>query len=107
LSSWIPPHGFLCVVHQMDKFIGGSYKMSFTNFSAGNGHSFGGKYLEIKPNVPLKYTGKFYGPNMPGEMITSVWLKKVSFVTELKVIPGNIISQLCRFTDFISQFTAH
>ena len=72
LTFWIPPYGFLCVVHQMDMRVGGSYKMSFINFSTGNGHSFGGKFLEIKPYEFIKHTDKFDDPNLPGEMITSV-----------------------------------
>ncbi|NHH98283.1 Ligand-binding SRPBCC domain protein family [Candidatus Nitrosotalea sp. FS] len=65
LSFWLPPYGFLCVVHQMDPRVGGSFKMSFTNFSTGNEHSFGGKFLEIKPNEFLKYTDKFDNPDLP------------------------------------------
>ena len=99
LSYWLPPYGYLCVVHQMDPRVGGSHKMSFTNFSTGNGHSFGGKFLEIKPNEFLKYTDKFDNPNLPGEMITSIWLKKVSCGTELKVvqegIPSAIPTEMC------------
>lgn len=90
IASWIPPYGYLCVVHQMEVKVGASYKMSFINFSTGNGHSFGGKYLEIKPNEFLKYTDVFDNPNLPGEMITSVWLKKVSCGTELKIIQEGI-----------------
>jgi uncharacterized protein YndB with AHSA1/START domain len=92
LSAWLPPYGFLCVVHQLEAKVGGSYKMSFTNFSTGNGHSFGGKYLEMDPNKFLKYTDKFDDPNLPGEIITSVWLTKVSAGTELKVIQEGIPS---------------
>lgn len=99
LSFWLPPYGFLCVVHQIDPRVGGSYKMSFTNFSTGNEHSFGGKFLEIKPNEFLKYTDKFDNPDLPGEMITSIWLKKVSCGTELKVvqegIPSVIPTEMC------------
>src|SRR5690349_17079130 len=72
IASWIPPYGFLCVVNQMDFKAGGQFKMKFINFSTGNGHSFGGKYLEIKPNEFLKYTDIFNDPNLPGEMITTV-----------------------------------
>ncbi|HEX9150618.1 MAG TPA: SRPBCC domain-containing protein, partial [Flavobacterium sp.] len=79
--------------------IGGTYKMSFTNFSTGNGHSFGGKFLEIKPNEFLKYTDKFDDPNLPGEMTTSIWLRKVSCGTELKIIqediPSVIPAEMC------------
>ncbi len=99
LSFWLPPYGYLCVVHQMDPRVDGSYKMSFTNFSTGNRHSFGGKFLEIKLNEFLKHTDKFDDPNMPGEMTTSFWLKKVSCGTELKVvqegIPSAIPTEMC------------
>ena len=78
MASWIPPYGFLCVVHSMDVKVGGTFRMSFINFTTGNGHSFGGEYLDLKPNEFIKYTDKFEDPNLPGEMITSVWLKKVS-----------------------------
>ncbi len=99
LASWLPPYGFTCVVHNMDVKTGGSYKMSFINFSTDNGHSFGGNYLELKPNEFLKYTDKFDNPNLPGEMITSVWLRKVIGGTELKVtqegIPAVIPTEMC------------
>jgi uncharacterized protein YndB with AHSA1/START domain len=99
LASWIPPYGFLCTVQEMNTKVGGTYKMTFHNFSTGNGHSFGGKYIEIKPNEFLKYTDKFDDPNLPGEMITSVWLNKVSVGTELKVvqegIPEMIPAEMC------------
>jgi uncharacterized protein YndB with AHSA1/START domain len=98
-ASWLPPYGFVCVIHNLDAKVGGDYKMSFINFSTGNGHSFGGTYLEIKPNEFLKYTDKFDDPNLPGEMITSVWLNKVSCGTELKVIqegiPAVIPTEMC------------
>jgi uncharacterized protein YndB with AHSA1/START domain len=97
--SWLPPYGFLCVAHQMDFKVGGTYKMSFTNFSTGNSHSFGGKYLEIKPNEFLTYTDVFDNPNLPGEMITTVTLKKVICGTELKItqegIPSAIPAEMC------------
>ena len=99
MASWLPPYGFICVVHSMDVKQGGNYKMSFINFSTGNGHSFGGKFLELKPNEILKYTDQFDDPNLPGEMITSVWLNKVSVGTELKVIqegiPSVIPTEMC------------
>ncbi len=91
-SSWIPPYGFLCIVHQMDFKVGGSYKMSFMNFTTQNSHSFGGKIMEIKPNEFIKYTDKFDDPNLPGEMITSVWFNKVSSGTELKIVQENLPS---------------
>ena len=99
LASWIPPYGFLCTVHEMNVQVDGTYKMSFHNFSTGNGHSFGGKYIEIKTNEFLKYTDKFDDPNLPGEMITSVWLEKVSVGTEIKIlqegIPSVIPVEMC------------
>lgn len=76
IASWLPPYGFLCTVHEMNVHEGGTFKMSFHNFSTGNGHSFGGKYVELKLNEFIKYTDQFDDPNLPGEMITSVWLKK-------------------------------
>ena len=98
-TSWIPPYGYLCEAQKMDFKVGGNYKMSFTNFSTGNSHSFGGKYLEIKPNEFLKYTDKFDDPNLPGEMITTVWFNKVSCGTELKIIqegiPSVIPTEMC------------
>ena len=99
LASWIPPYGFLCTVHEMKVQVGGTYKMSFHNFSTGNGHSFGGQYLELKPNEFMKYTDKFDDPNLPGEMITSVWLQKVSVGTDIKIlqegIPAVIPVEMC------------
>jgi uncharacterized protein YndB with AHSA1/START domain len=92
LASWIPPYGFLCTVHEMNVKVGGTHKASFQNFSTGNSHSFGGKYVEIKPNEFLKYTDKFDDPNLPGEMMTSVWLKKVIAGTEIKILQENIPS---------------
>jgi len=99
MSFWLPPYGYLGVVHQLDVKPGGSYKMSFINFSTGNGHSFGGKFLEVKPNEFLKHTDKFDDPNLPGEMITSISFKKVSVGTELNVIqegiPAMIPTEMC------------
>jgi uncharacterized protein YndB with AHSA1/START domain len=92
IASWLPPYGFLCTVHEMNVKPNGTYKMSFHNFSTGNGHSFGGKYIEIKPNEFLKYTDKFDDPNLPGEMTTSVWLRKVLVGTEIKILQENIPS---------------
>lgn len=98
-SSWFPPYGFLCTVQQMDFKVGGSFKMTFTNFSTGNGHSFGGEYLEIKPNEFIKYTDRFDDPNLPGEMTTTVQLEKVSCGTELTIlqegIPDVIPAEMC------------
>ena len=92
LSFWMPPYGFLGVVHQMDATKGGSFKMSFINFSTGNGHSFAGTFLEIKPNEFIKHTDKFDDPNLPGEMTTSIWFKKVICSTEIKIIQEGIPS---------------
>ena len=99
LSSWLPPYGFLAISHQLDFRVGGNFKMTFNNFSTGNGHSFGGEFLEIKPAEFLKYTDKFDDPNLPGEMITSVWLKPVICGTELRItqegIPQVIPVEMC------------
>lgn len=94
LATWLPPYGFVAAVHQLDARQGGSYRMSFTNFSTGNGHSFGGEYLEFKPNEFLKHTDRFDDPNLPGEMITSVWFEKVSVGTDLKIVQENIPSAI-------------
>src|SRR4051812_41333580 len=90
LASWLPPYGFICVVHNIEAKQGGSFKMSFTNFTTGNSHSFGGTYLELRQNEFLKYSDKFDNPDLPGEMITSVWLKKVIVGTELTVTQEGI-----------------
>lgn len=92
LASWIPPYGFLCTIHEMNVKVDGTFRMSFQNFSTGNSHSFGGKYLEIKPNEYLKYTDKFDDPNLSGEITTSVELKKVLVGTEITVIQQDIPS---------------
>ena len=99
IASWLPPYGYLCSVQEMNVKTGGTFKMSFTNFTTGNGHSFGGTYVEVKPNEFLKYTDKFDDPNLPGEMITSVWLKQTVAGTELKIeqtgIPPQIPAEMC------------
>ncbi|UCS95519.1 SRPBCC family protein [Echinicola marina] len=99
IASWLPPYGFICKVHNMDFKTGGSYKMSFTNFTTGNGHSFGGEYLEIKANELLKYTDQFDDPNLPGQMITTIEFKEVSCGTELfatqEGIPDVIPTEMC------------
>jgi uncharacterized protein YndB with AHSA1/START domain len=99
MASWIPPYGFLCIVHSMEAKQGGSYRMSFVNFSTGSQHSFGGNYLEIKQNEFLKYSDTFEDPNLPGEMITTVWLTEVSCGTDLKIsqegIPAVIPLEMC------------
>ena len=98
-ATWLPPYGFVCTVQKMDFKVGGKYKMTFINFSTGNSHSFGGAYLEIKPNEFIKYSDSFDDPNLPGEIITSVWLNRVSCGTELKIlqegIPAAIPAEMC------------
>src|SRR5689334_9127805 len=99
MAKWLPPNGFTGKVHQMEAKVGGQYRMSFTNFSSGKSHSFGGTYLELIPNERLVYTDKFADPNLPGEMRTTVALKKVSCGTELNVtqegIPDLIPAEMC------------
>ncbi|RBP45891.1 uncharacterized protein YndB with AHSA1/START domain [Roseimicrobium gellanilyticum] len=99
LAKWMAPNGFTGKVHQIDAKVGGTYKMSFTNFNTGNSHSFGGTYLELKPNELLKYTDKFDDPNMPGEMITTITLKEVTCGTELHItqegVPAFIPAEAC------------
>jgi len=99
LAKWLPPYGFTCKVHQLDAKVGGTYRMSFTNFGTGNSHSFGGKYLELVPGERILYTDKFDDPNLPGEMRTTVTLKAVSCGTELNVvqegIPAVIPAEMC------------
>ncbi len=92
MARWLPPEGFTCRVHGMDVRVGGEFRMSFTNFTTGHSHSFGGKYLELKPGERISYTDKFDDPNLPGEMITTVTFKKVSCGTELHVVQTNIPS---------------
>ena len=94
IASWLPPYGFLCTVHELNFKVNGTFRMSFHNFSTGNVHSFGGKYIEIKPSEFLKYTDQFDDPNLPGEMTTSVWLQKTSVGTELKILQENIPSPI-------------
>lgn len=99
LVRWIAPYGFTCKVHHMDAKVGGTFKMSFTNFGTGASHSFGGNYLELVPHQRLRYTDKFDDPNLPGEMQVTVDLKKNSCGTELNVIqegiPEVIPAEMC------------
>jgi uncharacterized protein YndB with AHSA1/START domain len=99
MASWLPPYGFVCKVHSMDFKIGGTYKMTFTNFTTGNGHSFGGEYLEILPNELLKYSDQFDDPNLPGQMITTIQFKSVLCGTEIfatqEGIPEAIPVEMC------------
>jgi len=90
MAKWLPPNGFTGKVHQMDAKVGGSYKMSFTNFTTGASYSFGGKFLELVPNERLRYTDRFDDPNLPGEMQTTVVLKAVSVGTELDVVQEGV-----------------
>ena len=99
LAKWLPPNGFTCKVHHVDAKVGGTYKMSFTNFSTGKGHSFGGTYLELQPNERIRYTDKFDDPNIPGEMQTTITLRKVSCGTEVTIVqeglPASIPTEAC------------
>jgi uncharacterized protein YndB with AHSA1/START domain len=99
LASWIAPYGFICKVHSMDLQVGGQYKMSFTNFGTGSSHSFGGEYIEIIPNERLVYTDVFDDPNLTGQMITTIELRKVLCGTELiatqENIPAAIPTEMC------------
>jgi uncharacterized protein YndB with AHSA1/START domain len=99
LAKWLPPYGFTCKVHHMDARVGGTFKMSFTNFTTGHGHSFGGEYRELVPHERIRYSDKFDDPNMPGEMETTVSLLQVSCGTELNVaqegIPDAIPLEMC------------
>lgn len=90
MAKWLPPNGFTGKVHQMDAKVGGAYKMSFTNFTTGKSHSFGGTYLDLTPHERIRYTDKFDDPNMPGEMQTTITLKKVFCGTELNVVQEGI-----------------
>jgi uncharacterized protein YndB with AHSA1/START domain len=90
MARWLPPHGFTGKVHHLDARVGGGFKMSFTNFGTGHGHSFGGEYLELVPNELLRYTDRFDDPNLPGQMRTTVTLRQVSCGTELKVVQEGI-----------------
>jgi len=99
MVKWLPPHGFTGKIHHIDVRVGGSYKMSFTNFSTQHSHSFGGKYVELKANELLKYIDKFDDPKMPGEMTVTVTFAQVTCGTELKVtqegIPDAIPVEMC------------
>ncbi len=90
MAKWLPPHGFTCKVHQMDPRVGGTYKMSFTNFTTGQSHSFGGSYLELVPGERLRYSDRFDDPNMPGEIQVTITLKKVSVGTEINIVQEGV-----------------
>jgi uncharacterized protein YndB with AHSA1/START domain len=99
MSKWIPPYGFTCTVHQMEAKVGGRFKMSFRNFGTGNGHSFGGEYLELKTNERIRYTDEFDDPNLPGVLQVTVTLRAVLCGTELSIeqsgIPEAIPLEMC------------
>ena len=90
MAKWLPPNGFTGKVHEMDAKVGGSYRMSFTNFSTGKSHAFGGEFLELVENERIRYTDKFEDPNLPGEMETTVDIKKVSVGVELNIVQTGI-----------------
>jgi uncharacterized protein YndB with AHSA1/START domain len=90
MSKWLPPYGFTCTVQHMDAKVGGTFKMSFQNFSTGNAHSFGGEYLELIPGELIRYTDRFDDPNLPGELLVSVSLKPVLCGTELSIVQEGI-----------------
>ncbi len=99
LVKWLPPHGFTGKMHQMDATVGGTYKMSFTNFTSGKSHTFGGTYLELVPHARLRYTDQFDDPTLPGEMQTTITLQQVSVGTEVRIVqegvPGVIPAEAC------------
>ena len=90
LARWLPPNGFTCKVHHMESVAGGIFKMSFTNFTTGSSHAFGGEFLELKPHELIRYTDKFDDPNLPGEMTVTVSLKKVSVGTEVNIVQEGV-----------------
>lgn len=99
MAKWLPPHGFTCTVHHLEAKVGGTFRMSFRNFSTGNGHSFGGEYVELVPNQRLRYTDRFDDPGLPGTLEVTVSLKAVSCGTELSItqagIPEVIPLEMC------------
>jgi uncharacterized protein YndB with AHSA1/START domain len=99
LAKWLPPNGFTCKVHELDAKVGGSYRMSFTNFTTKKSHTFGGKYLELVPGERLRYSDRFDDPNLPGEMITTIAIKPVSCGVDLNVVqegvPEMIPAEMC------------
>ena len=99
MAKWLPPNGFTGQVHQLDAKVGGTYKMSFTNFTTGKSHSFGGEFLELKPGERIRYTDRFDDPNLPGEIQTTIVLTQVSVGTELNIVqegvPAAIPAEAC------------
>lgn len=112
MAKWLPPHGFTCKVHRMDARVGGGFAMSFTSFSTGQAHSFGGEYLELVPAERLRYTDKFDDPNLPGEIVVTVTLRPVSCGTELGIVqeglPEVIPLEMCYlgWQDSLAQLAA-
>ncbi len=110
-AKWLPPNGFTCKVHHLDAKVGGTYKMSFTNFSSGKSHSFGGKYLELVSNEHIRYSDQFDDPNLPGEMITTVTIKQVSCGSDVTIVqegvPDVIPPEMCYlgWQDSLAQLT--
>jgi uncharacterized protein YndB with AHSA1/START domain len=92
MAKWLPPHGFTGKVHQLEAKVGGPYRMSFTNFTTGHSHSFGGEFLELVPNERIRHTDRFDDPNLPGQMQTTISLKEVSVGTELSIVQEGIPS---------------
>jgi uncharacterized protein YndB with AHSA1/START domain len=90
MAKWLPPHGFTGKVHHLDAKVGGTYKMSFTNFTTGKSHSFGGEYLELTPHERIRHTDTFEDPSLPGEMRVTITLKKVSVGTELNIVQEGV-----------------
>jgi uncharacterized protein YndB with AHSA1/START domain len=99
MAQWLPPYGFTCTVHELDARVGGRHRISFTNFTTGNSHSFGGEYRELVPDERLQYTDVFDDPNLPGEMVVTVTLRAVPVGTELRIeqagIPDAIPAEAC------------
>jgi uncharacterized protein YndB with AHSA1/START domain len=90
MVKWLPPNGFTAKVHHLDAKVGGTYKMSFTNFTTGKSHSFGGSYLELKPHERIRHTDAFDDPNLPGDMVTTIELKKVAVGTEVSIVQEGV-----------------
>lgn len=99
LAKWLPPNGYACTVDHLEPKVGGTYRMSFRNFTTGNGHSFSGEYIELVPNERVRYVDKFDDPNLPGDILVTVTLKKVSVGTELSIVqeglPDAIATEAC------------
>jgi len=96
MAKWLPPNGFTCTVHHLNAKVGGTFRMSFRNFTTGMSHSFGGEYLELVPGERLRYTDKFDDPNLPGEIQVTVTLRQVSVGTEVNIVQGGILTSFRR-----------